>query len=310
MHIINTIIPIFMIIVLGWLAGKRGFLPAPFLGPANRLVYYLAIPAMIFRALSKANFHAEFDSRVVLGTLLSVGIVFALAYGICSFLDLERTKRGTFIHTTFHGNLGYIGFAVAYYFLGAQGLTRASIIASFVILIQNFLAVFVLQLFSTNAQSRLKNARTTVLNILGNPVIISAVAGICFSVFSVPVPLIIGRSLDILSSLALPLALLIIGGSISFSFMRSRLAYILLVSALKLMGLPIIGLLIFKLLGATPEDYLPGIILLASPTATVTYVMAREMKGDPDFANGAISLCTILSAGTFIFWLALIPRPF
>ena len=307
MHIINTIIPIFVLIVLGWFAGRRGFLPVSFLGPANRLVFYLAIPAMIFWALSKTDFHAEFDLQVVAGTLLALIIVFAVAWGVCSMLHLERGQKGTFIHTTFHGNLGYIGFAVAYYFLGAQGLARASIIASFVILLQNFLAVLVLQVHSSDVKSHFQSLRTLVLTILGNPVIISAFAGMLFSIFLIPVPLVIGRSLDILSSLALPLALLIIGGSMSFSFMRSKMGYILLACVLKLIALPCTGLIIFKFCNLASGDYLPGIILLASPTATVTYVMAKEMRGDPDFANATISLCTILSAGTFIFWLAFVP---
>ena len=234
-------------------------------------------------------------------------IVFAVAWGVCTMLHLKRGQKGTFIHTTFHGNLGYIGFAVAYYFLGAQGLARASIIASFVILLQNFLAVLVLQVHSSDVKSHFQSLRTLVLTILGNPVIISAFAGMLFSIFLIPVPLVIGSSLDILSSLALPLALLIIGGSMSFSFMRSKMGYILLACVLKLIALPCTGLIIFKFCNLASGDYLPGIILLASPTATVTYVMAKEMRGDPDFANATISLCTILSAGTFIFWLAFVP---
>jgi malate permease and related proteins len=307
MNIINTIIPIFVLIMLGWLAGKRGFLPTSFLGPANRLVFYLAIPAMIFRALSKTDFHAEFDPQVVAGTLSAVIMVFAVAWGTGAMLHLKRGQRGSFIHTTFHGNLGYVGFAVVYYFLGAQGLARASIIASFVILVQNFLAVLVLQVYSTDVRSHFSNLRTITLTIIANPVIISAVAGMLFSIFAIPVPLVIGRSLDILSHLALPLALLIIGGSISFSFMRSKMAFILVACVLKLIALPTIGLIIFELMDLAAGDYLPGIILLAAPTATVTYVMANEMKGDPDFANAAISLSTIFSAGTFIFWLAVVP---
>ncbi len=307
MHIIDTIIPIFVLIVLGWVAGRRGFLPTAFLGPANRLVFYLAIPAMIFRALSKTNFHAEFDPQVVVGTLLALVIVFFVAWGACLMLHLKGEQRGTFIQTTFHGNLGYIGFAVAYYFLGANGLARAGIIASFLILLQNFLAVLVLQVHSSGPRHYARNIRAMILTILGNPVILSAVAGILFSIFEIPVPLVIGRSLDILSSLALPLALLIIGGSISFEFMRSKMGIILLACLLKLMVLPLTGWILLEILNVPPGDYLPGIILLASPTATVTYVMAREMKGDPDFANAAISLCTIISSGTFIFWLVLIP---
>ncbi len=61
MHIAGTIIPIFSIVIIGWLIRLKGFIPPEFLGPANRLVFYIAIPAMIFRAISKASFKAQFN---------------------------------------------------------------------------------------------------------------------------------------------------------------------------------------------------------------------------------------------------------
>ncbi len=113
----------------------------------------------------------------------------------------------------------------------------------------------------------------------------------------------IERWLDILSDLALPLALLIIGGSLSFEMVRMRPAALLLSAAIKLIALPALGYFLYRIFGLRPTDYLPGIILLASPTATVSYVMAREMKGDIDFAVAAISTSTLLTALTFAFWL-------
>ena len=71
MDIVATIIPIFAVIILGWFASARGFIPPEFLGPANRLVYYLAIPAMIFNAISKGSLSTQFDVTVILITLLS-----------------------------------------------------------------------------------------------------------------------------------------------------------------------------------------------------------------------------------------------
>lgn len=307
MDIISTIVPIFALIILGWFAGRHGFLPVSFMGPANRLVFYLAIPAMIFQALAKTDFSREFDVKVTLGTLLALSVVFCISWGMSFLIQLKAGQRGTFIHTTFHGNLGYIGFAVAYYYLGENGLARASMIASFVILLQNFLAITVLQFYSNNHSHQKQNIRNMMLTMVGNPVIISAVAGMLFSVLRIPVPLIMERTLGILSSLALPLALLIIGGSISFQFIRSKMGTILLACLLKLIVLPCIGLILFKAFNVGSGDYLPAIILLAAPTATVTFVMAREMKGDPDLANAAISLCTVLSSVTFILWLVIVP---
>jgi len=67
--------------------------------------------------------------------------------------------------------------------------------------------------------------------------------------------------------------------------------------------MPGLGYIAFVALGYPPGEYLPGLILLASPSATISYVMAKEMKGDPDFAVIAISFSTLLSALTFTFWL-------
>jgi hypothetical protein len=74
---------------------------------------------------------------------------------------------------------------------------------------------------------------------------------------------------------------------------------------MKLILLPGLGLIFYRSLGLALQDYLPGLILLASPSATLTYVMAKEMNGDTDFAVAAISISTILSAITFTIWLTL-----
>ncbi len=302
MNIITTIIPIFAVIILGWFARFKGFIQPEFLGPANRLVFYLAIPAMIFRSISRASLKTQFNGMVLAITLLSALAVFAVAWLVGSISSVRLKQRGTFIQSSFHGNLGYIGLAVAYYFLGNAGLVRASIIAGFIMILQNFLAVFVLQFYSDNTSGK-RNKLTLVMNILGNPVIISAMAGILFSLTGAPLPIVLDRSLDILSGLALPMALLIIGASLSFELMRLRILPVLGTGIMKLILLPGFGFALYRLFGLSPADYLPGLILLATPTATIVFVMAEEMNGDTDFAVAAISTSTMLSAATFSVWL-------
>ncbi len=302
MNIITTIIPIFAVIILGWFARFKGFIQPEFLGPANRLVFYLAIPAMIFRSISRASLKTQFNGMVLAITLLSALAVFAVAWLVGSISSVRLKQRGTFIQSSFHGNLGYIGLAVAYYFLGNAGLVRASIIAGFIMILQNFLAVFVLQYYSDNTSGK-RNKLMLVMNILGNPVIISAMAGILFSLTEVPIPIVLDRSLDILSGLALPMALLIIGASLSFELMRLRILPVLGTGIMKLILLPGFGFALYRLFGLSPADYLPGLILLATPTATIVFVMAEEMNGDTDFAVAAISTSTMLSAATFSVWL-------
>ena len=302
MNIATTIIPIFAVIALGWFVRIKGFIQPEFLGPANRLVYYLAIPAMIFHEISKGSLSTQFDAAVILITLFSVLTVFAVAWCVGLIWRIKSGELGTFIQASFHGNLGYIGLAVAYYSLGNDGFVRASIIAGFIMILQNFLAVVALQ-FNSDEVSTSNSKRNAVLKILGNPVILSALAGILFSATGLKLPLVISRILDILSGLALPMALILIGASLSFKLIRLRLSRIFSSSILKLILLPGLGFFLYRMFDIKLQDYLPGLILLAAPTATLTYVMAKEMNGDSDFAVAALSFCTLLSAVTFSIWL-------
>jgi predicted permease len=305
MTILSTILPIFFVILLGWVFHQRGFIPQEFLGPGNRLVFYLAIPAMIFRSIAGTSLATQFDIRVVLTTLAAVLVVFGLAWFATGFVRVARTgQRGTFVQSTFHGNIGYIALAIAYYALGNEGLVRASIIAGFVMILQNLLAIFILQYYSDNAAIKGK-ARLAVAKILGNPVILASIAGILVSLLGIPIPKVVDQTLEIIGGLALPMALLIIGASLTFDLVRLRIASVLSASIVKLIVLPGLGFAGFRFLGISPQDYLPGLILLATPTATIAVVMAHEIDGDMDFAVATVSISTLLSAITFSLWLKL-----
>jgi predicted permease len=300
--ILKTIFPIFLIIFLGWSLRRFDFMKEGFLKPANRLVYYVAIPAMIFREIAEAELVQHFSLVLVAATLAPLIIVALTGLILVRGIKLERYRVGSFLQCSFHGNLGYIGLAVSFYFLGDQGFTRASILAGFLILLQNFLSVVALSRFNKEPNRTISTLSIT-RRILLNPIIISAMAGMTISLTGLNLPVILDRSLRILSGMALPLALLVIGTSISFAQMRQQLRVTTLISILKLMLLPALGLAFFRLLDLGSIEYLPALILLASPTATVSYVMATEMAGDADLATAAISITTLVSAGTFVLWL-------
>jgi predicted permease len=302
LNIVTTIIPIFVIILFGWLARIYSFIRADFIAPANRLVFYFSLPAMIFRSVSKVPLNGQFDGWAIALALLSIGLVFCLAWTWVSIVRIPRSQRGTLIQNSFHGNLSYIGLAVSFYYMGREGFVRASILAGFMMILQNVLAVIALQVHAEKNLSS-ANRRTAVFKIAGNPIILSVLAGILVSATAVSVPVVVGRCLDILSDLALPMALLIIGASLSFDMVRSRPGAVIFTAMLKLVILPGIGYMLYRFYALPPESSLPGVILLASPTATTNYVMAREMGGDSDLAVANISLNTLLSALTFTLWL-------
>jgi predicted permease len=293
-----------VIILLGWSLRRLDFMQEGFVKPANRLVYYVAIPAMIFREIAEAELVQHFSLVLVATTLVPLILIALLGLILVRGIKLQRYQMGSFLQCSFHGNLGYIGLAVAFYFLGNEGFTRASILAGFVMLLQNFLAVVALSRFNKRPDQKISTL-SLVRRVLLNPVIISAMAGMGFSLLRLDLPVIIDRSLRILSGMALPLALLVIGTSISFEQMRQQIRFTALIGVLKLLLLPASGLILFHLVNLPRMEYLPALILLASPSATISYVMATEMAGDADMATAAISVTTLVSAVTFTLWLSL-----
>ena len=306
MQIFATIIPIFAVVILGLVARKRGFMPPAFLDPANRLVYYLAIPALIFKSVAKASFVTEFNVTVLIVTLSSAFLAYAGAWVGGHFTRWPQGRIGAFIQCSAHGNHGYIGIPVAFYFLGPSGLAKASILAGFLMIMQNILSVIVLQAHMAETADPGKKVRDVAEKLVHNPIIVSAAAGMVVSIFKISLPGVLHRFLDILSGLAPPMSLLLIGASLSLQVMRKNLMSVAGAVAIKIVLLPLSGLAIFSILGVPAEQYVSGLILLATPTATVAYVMAKEMQGDAEFAVAAISTSTIVSAFTYLIWLAVV----
>lgn len=302
MEIASTIIPIFAIIILGWFARKKGFMPLEFLGPANHLVYYIAIPALIFGSVQKASLSVESMGGVLFITLGSVSFAYCSAWGISRLTRWPNERCGAFIQSASHGNLGYIGLPIAFYFLGEAGVMKTSLLTGFVMILQNILSVLFLQAHAP-AHYRGDRIKTLIRKLITNPVIGSALAGILVSVCRIPIPKVLKGIIDILSGMAPPMALLLIGGSLSFEILRKNFRPVMGAVAIKLLFLPAVGLFLYHWFRIGIDDFLPGLILLCTPTATVTYVMVREMKGDAEFAVAAISASTMFSFFTFMFWL-------
>jgi predicted permease len=214
-----------------------------------------------------------------------------------------KGRIGAFIQCSAHGNHGYIGLPIAYYFIGESGLAKAGILAGFLMILQNVLSVLALQACAVEDAGQSSKLRVIAEKLIRNPVIVSALAGIAASAMQLPLPAPATRFMDILSGLAPPMSLLLIGASLSMEVMRQNLYSVMGSVAIKIIALPLVGLALFMSFGLKMAEFLPGLILLATPTATVAYVMAKEMHADDEFAGAAISTSTLASALTYLIWL-------
>lgn len=298
MDILITIAPIFIIIAFGYFLKSRRLISERFITETNRFVFRYPLPFLIFIGIVKAGVSHTPWMALLSVTLPAFGVLgMGLLYA--RLAGYKGGKLGSFVQSTFHGNVTYVGLAVIFYLLGEEGLEKGSLLIGTLILFNNALAIVILSLSGKRRHDPFK----TTVSIITTPIIIATFAGIVFSWFTIPVPTVIMKSLEIVANVALPLALIIIGGSISFTTLKTTFLPSLIIMLLKEFLLPGIALGFYYFFSGDIKDVLPAILLLATPTAITAYIMAREMKGDALLASGAVTMTTLVSPAVYLFWM-------
>jgi malate permease and related proteins len=300
LNIFLLVLPIFLILVLGNLLVRFSLITADFISVSNRLVFYLCLPVLLFYQISKSQFKEVYSLRLILIMAATVSIMFALSFALAFLLRYPKAGAGTFAMNNFRANYAYMGLPVCLSAYGDQGIAIGSIFMAFIVPYVNTLSVLSLAL----SGSMKFNGKLFLRNTLLNPIALSCLAGILFSIYSVPFPPFITKTLEIISGVTLPLALFAIGAGTSLRLLRGGLHIVSVSTVMKLIGLPLIALLLLKFTHsaiALPEKVM--VIMLAAPCATVNYVLASVMEGDTDIAAGTIVATTSLSIFSFVGWL-------
>ncbi len=297
MAVIETITPIFLIILFGAALQRKGFLASEFIQETNRFIYFFPLPALIFAGIVKSSIRDVTITHIAAAVVPTVAVC-VIAFGTGIVIGLKREKLGSFVQTTFHGNVSYIGLAVLFYMLGDEGLKRGSILIGILILVNNCLAITVLSWTSGDH----RNIGKPLVSIVTSPVIVATFMGLFFLYAGIPVPSVIMKSMTILANIALPMALILIGASFTIGTIRRSFAFSALAAGLKLGVLPGLAIAFCTVARIPVGEIVPVVILLATPTATMSYIMAREIGGDPDLASGAVTLSTLMSPLAFVLW--------
>jgi predicted permease len=296
--ILDTLLPLVLLIALGAVLARVGFLGRVFMADLNRLAFWIALPALLFESADTA---APGDRRLMplLGVLIGgTAIVAVLAAVTGRLLGLSIAARATLVQATFRGNLAYIGIPVLSQTLGgdAGALARAVAVLVFLTAVYNVLAVLVLARADGGgtADSLPKVARS----LATNPLLIAGVLGIVLPWAGVVPPQFVSRTLELLGAAAIPAALLCIGGSLATTSLRGSSGPILAAAILKVAVLPAVVFALARLAGLGPADLRTAVVFAACPTAAASFVMARQMGGDEPLASGAIAVSTALSAAS------------
>ncbi len=312
MEILSVTIPLFILLIIGYICRKKGIINDSINDFLSKAVYYVAFPALTFRSVASSNFRETFNMGLVAVNVIMVTGIFVLAFAL-AFLIKDKTKRGSFTMTAFRSNQGYMGIPIILSFYNPQAMAKGAIINSFDSVNVIFWSVLALEIFgvvransdkntvSAKMRDAGKTARKLLVNFITNPFLISAVLGLTvsyFQLFSLVAGGMIDKTLVLAQNTALPLAMIMIGASISLNSISKNLKLVLSASLFKLILSPIVGLALGMAFGFTGEDL--GICMLfgAMPSAVSSYVMAKEMGADEELCAATIGFTTLVSIVT------------
>ena len=289
--VVGAIAPIFLLIVAGYVLKRRGFPGDGFWAPAERLSYFVFLPALIMHSLIRADLAGiRIDALAIAIVSMALGttVIAAVAH---PFLRLDGAAFTSVYQGVIRLN-AYIGFAFASAFYGEAGLAVAAVFVAIMMPTANALCVAVLVKYGAGGRPSWWGV---VVGIAKNPLILACVAGAGLNPFAAGIPDWTIGVLGILAPTALPIALLCVGAGLVFSALRSRHWIIITTSAYKLVLLPLIAWQLVAVMGLPPLASAIVILFAATPVSPSTYVLARQMGGDADLMAGIITAQTALS---------------
>lgn len=292
---LNIVMPVFFIIIFGFILRRKGIITTEFISAATTIVYYIALPAKLFQDVSESDFSSLMNTKFILFTVGITVITFVVVWMLAAIFIKDKSKISAFVQGTFRGNYVYVGLPITQNILQTEVIPSTILVIAFVIPIYNILAVIILSYY--NGEKRV-NVKSLLINIIKNPMIIAIVVALPCSLLKMKLPFAATKSLDYLGVLATPMALLLVGASIRFDALIKNFKYIVQASVLKVILQPLLFVPLAVLLGFKSQEIATIYVMLATPTAMNAYIMAKKLGGDGELSAGIIVLTVILSVAT------------
>ena len=292
----NVVAPVFLLVALGYFVKKINVINENFVDVTSKFVFNVSLPALVFINIAEIDLSTAIDLTQIIYIYAATIISFSLIWLFTIPFIKDAKNQSVFVQGAFRSNFAIVGFAIISKLFGSYALGKAAIVLAFILPLYNILAVIVLTVpFRKERKLNLKNM---FIEIVLNPLIVAVIIGLPFSYFKLTIPSVVNSTAGFLSELALPLALIGIGGSLNLQTIRkaSRLAFTS--SAIKVILIPF-----FLTLGSYYFDFRGldlGImfILFACPTAIVSFIMAEAMGANSKLAGNIVLISTIASVFT------------
>jgi predicted permease len=292
--ILDNLFPVFALIVLGALGKRFGLTNTPFLKTADRLVYYIFFPALLFWKIGAAPSELVGAAGFYLAAVCAVALTYILSTAYILVGGVAAYQAGSFSQSCYRFNT-YIGVAIMLNAFGESGVRQFGILIGIIIPVINVLAVSTLTWFSGKPATISARLRQTLAGLATNPLILACLGGIAYGKAINYFPPFVDNTLKLAAYVTLPLALLSIGGSLTFRSLRHHFKLSLIAAGFKLVLLPVFGYCFLVLFDVTGLALRIGMIFFTLPTSTALYVLSSQMNSDTRLASASIATSTVLS---------------
>ena len=298
---LNATIPIFLMMLLGMLFRKLGWMDEVFAAKMNKFVFLVPLPVLLFEQLATVDFSEVWDIKFILFCFVVTAISITIST-LISLLWKDRSIKGEFIQATYRSSAALLGIAFIQNIYGTAGMAPLMIIGS--VPLYNIMAVVALSLFKPGNNSFDKAlVKKTLKGIATNPIIIGIVAGFVWSALKLPMPLILHKTVSSIGATATPMGLMSMGATFEMKKATSKMKPTLVAVFMKLVGFCAIFLPVAAMLGFKNEQLIAILVMLGSATTVSCFVMARNMEHEGTLSSGVIMMTTLLSAFTLTMWL-------
>jgi predicted permease len=299
----STVLPIFAIILAGWLAGVSGYMPRNLAAPLMSFAYRVAMPALVFVTIADEELHSLLDWRFVAAFGGGSMICFT---AVAMFARVSRgasvRKSAMLAAAVSMTNTGFVALPILKTLFGKPGVLAAAIATVFVGAIIFPLLVVLFEVDRPDASRNLRG--TGVLRqIATNPVILATICGVAWSVVGVTLPAPAASFFTMLGEALTPCALFSIGLELTLNELRERITLYALLTVLKLAVVPLVVYVLCVALRLDHMATVAAVVCAAVPTAKSAYVLAVEYDIEKAVVSGVISMTTLFSVITLIAWL-------
>lgn len=303
---LNATVPIFLVMILGWILMRIQFFNEEFTKIADKYVFKIALPALLFLDIATADITEDFNMKFILFCMLATIFMF-LAVWLLSWLFLkDKSMVGAFAQASARGSAAILGVAFVQNIYGDAGMAPLMIVSA--VPFYNILSVVILTFSARDQEGLDRKAQIckACVNVAKNPIILGIFAGLPFALLHITIPPIPLKAITYVANTATPIALLTIGAGFQGASAIAKLKPALAASFIKLIALPAFFFPIALWLGFRQSELVAILIMLGSPTTVTCYIMAKNMGNDEVLTSSVVVLATLFSSVTLTGWIFLL----